>query len=88
MKEYPNVIPFQFHNPSITATHSSAHLFNGVTDYLFNTYKMMWELSGETCRYGGEGEKKSSRRAALTFFALLHVYSRRVFQGMTSVFTN
>lgn len=58
MKEYPNVIPFQFHNPSITATHSSAHLFNGVTDYLFNTYKMMWELSGETCRYGGEGKKR------------------------------
>lgn len=46
VREHSNVIPSQFHNPSISATLSPAHPLNTLTLYLFSTFKMMWGSRG------------------------------------------
>lgn len=59
VQEHSNVIPSQFHNPSISATLSLVHPLSALALYLFSTYKITVGyssagVSGETSRHRGE----------------------------------
>lgn len=65
VRENSNVIPSQFHNPSISETFSPAHPFNALALYLFSTYKMIWGSHEKQAGIEGNTRGLGSCRTAL-----------------------